>query len=157
MRPHGYRPPVTDNPSNDSSSSSNVIFGNLYGGQRGTNSFTNNSSYSSSSSSSSLSTVPSSLSRTRATTVVSSHVSNQLLNIRNLQVKFPYDPYPCQRIFMEKVIEVLQQGQNALLESPTGTGKVSRKCIYTELLIGSTVWKYLILFPFFHFFDSSGI
>jgi midasin (ATPase involved in ribosome maturation) len=29
----------------------------------------------------------------------------------------------CQRMYMEKVIEALQEGKNALLESPTGTGK----------------------------------
>lgn len=38
------------------------------------------------------------------------------------QVKFPYEAYECQLIYMEKVIQALQEGRNALLESPTGTG-----------------------------------
>jgi Rad3-related DNA helicase len=38
-------------------------------------------------------------------------------------VEFPYEAYPCQLDYMTRVIEALQTGQNALLESPTGTGK----------------------------------
>ncbi|PNW86513.1 hypothetical protein CHLRE_02g089608v5 [Chlamydomonas reinhardtii] len=45
------------------------------------------------------------------------------LDIAGIPVEFPFDPYPCQRDFMESVIKALQQGKNALLESPTGTGK----------------------------------
>ena len=33
------------------------------------------------------------------------------------------DPYDCQIKFMNKVEEALNSSQNALLESPTGTGK----------------------------------
>lgn len=47
------------------------------------------------------------------------------LNVRGVTVLFPYKPYECQTIYMEKVIAALQEGKNALLESPTGTGKVS--------------------------------
>lgn len=57
------------------------------------------------------------------------------INVRNLQVQFPYEPYPCQRIFIERLVEVLQVGQNALLESPTGTGKTL--C----LLTGALAWQ----------------
>ena len=32
-------------------------------------------------------------------------------------------PYHCQREYVEKVIEALKTGSNAMLESPTGTGK----------------------------------
>ena len=39
---------------------------------------------------------------------------------------FPFEPYPPQKMFIERLIEALQRGENALLESPTGTGKVSR-------------------------------
>eukprot|EP00466_Bigelowiella_natans_P010029 jgi/Bigna1/50129/estExt_Genewise1.C_670064 len=46
-----------------------------------------------------------------------------LLNIRGIIVDFPHDPYDCQLVYMEKVIEALQENENALLESPTGTGK----------------------------------
>lgn len=44
---------------------------------------------------------------------------------RGVKVTFPFTPYPCQRTYIERVIEALQNRQNALLESPTGTGKVS--------------------------------
>jgi regulator of telomere elongation helicase 1 len=38
-------------------------------------------------------------------------------------VYFPFQPYDCQTSYMEKVINALNNKQNALLESPTGTGK----------------------------------
>ncbi|CAG8485472.1 5906_t:CDS:10 [Ambispora gerdemannii] len=44
-------------------------------------------------------------------------------NIKGLKVLFPYDAYSCQRTLMEKLITSLQSNTNALLESPTGTGK----------------------------------
>ncbi|KAH3763704.1 regulator of telomere elongation helicase 1 [Pelomyxa schiedti] len=40
-----------------------------------------------------------------------------------VSVDFPYEAYPCQLVYMEKVIQALNNRQNALLESPTGTGK----------------------------------
>ncbi|KAK1358284.1 Regulator of telomere elongation helicase 1 [Heracleum sosnowskyi] len=43
--------------------------------------------------------------------------------IRGLDVDFPFQAYDCQLVYMEKVIESLQNRCNALLESPTGTGK----------------------------------
>ncbi|CAI0422813.1 unnamed protein product [Linum tenue] len=43
--------------------------------------------------------------------------------IRGIDVDFPYEAYDCQLVYMEKVIESLQNKCNALLESPTGTGK----------------------------------
>lgn len=36
---------------------------------------------------------------------------------------FPFEAYDCQLVYMEKVIQSLQERCNALLESPTGTGK----------------------------------
>ena len=45
------------------------------------------------------------------------------LSIRGVEVEFPKDPYPCQIDYMTKVMSALQSGHNALLESPTGTGK----------------------------------
>ena len=50
----------------------------------------------------------------------------QLMELRGVPVEFPFEPYHCQRTFMEAVIQSAQTGQNALLESPTGTGKVRR-------------------------------
>ncbi|KAJ1656356.1 Regulator of telomere elongation helicase 1 [Dispira simplex] len=45
------------------------------------------------------------------------------LAIRGVTVQFPVEPYPCQLVLMEKIIASLQGKHNALLESPTGTGK----------------------------------
>ncbi|XP_032236204.1 regulator of telomere elongation helicase 1 isoform X1 [Nematostella vectensis] len=43
--------------------------------------------------------------------------------VRKVDVDFPFKPYDCQVAYMEKVIECLQTRKNAVLESPTGTGK----------------------------------
>ncbi|CAG5011257.1 unnamed protein product [Parnassius apollo] len=43
--------------------------------------------------------------------------------ICGIPVSFPFEPYDVQKAYMEKVIECLQNNSNALLESPTGTGK----------------------------------
>ncbi|XP_046578791.1 LOW QUALITY PROTEIN: regulator of telomere elongation helicase 1-like [Haliotis rubra] len=45
------------------------------------------------------------------------------LNVRGVSVDFPFEPYECQKAFMEKVIECLQTEKHGILESPTGTGK----------------------------------
>ncbi|OHT02808.1 helicase [Tritrichomonas foetus] len=45
------------------------------------------------------------------------------LDIEDLPVHFPYQPYSVQVDFMQKVIESCQTRQYAILESPTGTGK----------------------------------
>lgn len=45
------------------------------------------------------------------------------ISINGIQVDFPYPPYPAQIRYMSSVIDSLRNGQNALLESPTGTGK----------------------------------
>lgn len=44
--------------------------------------------------------------------------------INGIPVDFPYTPYDCQVAYMERVLECLHKRTNALLESPTGTGKV---------------------------------
>ncbi|MDP2438363.1 MAG: helicase C-terminal domain-containing protein, partial [archaeon] len=38
-------------------------------------------------------------------------------------MEFPYAAYQCQLVYMERVIQSLQENKHALLESPTGTGK----------------------------------
>ncbi|RQM29437.1 hypothetical protein B5M09_011906 [Aphanomyces astaci] len=45
------------------------------------------------------------------------------LQIGGIPVSFPFTPYDSQVVYMEKVIQSLEFKQNALLESPTGTGK----------------------------------
>ena len=52
-----------------------------------------------------------------------------------MEVDFPYEAYPCQLEYMSRVIEALQEKKNALLESPTGTGKTL--C----LLCASLAWR----------------
>ncbi|CAL0324128.1 unnamed protein product [Lupinus luteus] len=44
-------------------------------------------------------------------------------NIRGIDVDFPYEAYDSQIVYMDKVMQSLQEKSNALLESPTGTGK----------------------------------
>ncbi|KEG13755.1 helicase [Trypanosoma grayi] len=43
--------------------------------------------------------------------------------IGDTEVSFPFNPYPAQVEYMRAVIDSLNAGCNALLESPTGTGK----------------------------------
>lgn len=45
------------------------------------------------------------------------------VTINNVDVDFPFSPYECQKDYMGHVIKALQLKQNAILESPTGTGK----------------------------------
>lgn len=48
-----------------------------------------------------------------------------IIEIDGLQVKFPFEPYPLQRDYMAKVIDALNNHQNAVLESPTGEIKLN--------------------------------
>ena len=45
------------------------------------------------------------------------------VEIRGTTIHFPFLPYKCQEQYMEKVLDALNNSENALLESPTGTGK----------------------------------
>ena len=45
------------------------------------------------------------------------------VELRGVQVHFPFKPYACQEDYMGKVLDALHRSENALLESPTGTGK----------------------------------
>merc|ERR1712131_561595 len=47
-----------------------------------------------------------------------------VIPIGGVKVLFPFqDPYPAQKQMMSKIIQSLKNSQNALLESPTGSGK----------------------------------
>ncbi|CAL8098354.1 unnamed protein product [Calicophoron daubneyi] len=56
------------------------------------------------------------------------------LDIQNVKVSFPYQPYASQLSIMHRVITSLESGKNTLLESPTGSGKT------LSLLCASLAW-----------------
>ena len=58
-----------------------------------------------------------------------------LYNVAGVTVDFPFDAYSVQLVYMEKVVLALQRQQNALLESPTGTGKT------LSLLCAALGWR----------------
>lgn len=43
-----------------------------------------------------------------------------VVQINNISVEFPFEPYDGQKKYMAKIIESLQKGQHAILESPAG-------------------------------------
>ena len=55
--------------------------------------------------------------------------------IDGIPVEFPHTAYPCQLTFMEYVLRALKNRENALLESPTGTGKT------LSLLCAALAWR----------------
>ncbi|RUS72888.1 hypothetical protein EGW08_019348 [Elysia chlorotica] len=58
-----------------------------------------------------------------------------LVDINGVSVNFPFTPYACQVDYMVKVLTCLQNCQNGVLESPTGTGKT------LSLLCASLAWQ----------------
>ncbi|CAN0207884.1 unnamed protein product, partial [Ectocarpus sp. 4 AP-2014] len=54
------------------------------------------------------------------------------LDIGGTSVSFPFNPYDCQLEYIGGVLEALNCSKNALLESPTGTGKTL--CLLTASL-----------------------
>lgn len=51
------------------------------------------------------------------------------------EISFPFQPYPTQMVMMDKLLRAIREGSNALLESPTGTGKS------LSLLCSSLAWQ----------------
>lgn len=43
-----------------------------------------------------------------------------LVDINGIEVNFPFEPYALQKEYMKKVVDALNNKQNAVLESPTG-------------------------------------
>lgn len=54
--------------------------------------------------------------------------------LKNIPISFPYVPYDVQITMIESAITAIIEKKNALLESPTGTGKTL--C----LLVASLAW-----------------
>lgn len=63
------------------------------------------------------------------------------IDISGIKVCFPYKPYDLQKLYMKKVIEALETRQNAILESPTGTGKTL--CLLCAILS----WRKTMIYP----------
>ena len=59
-----------------------------------------------------------------------------ICNILGLNINFPYEPFPCQVAYMGKVIQAFNTYTNAILESPTGTGKT------ISLLCAALAWLF---------------
>lgn len=57
----------------------------------------------------------------------SGEIEGKSVLIQGCQVYFPHgrNPFPAQLAVMSKVLSAAKEGKHALLESPTGTGKVS--------------------------------
>ena len=50
-------------------------------------------------------------------------MSETTFTYEGVTVKFPFEPYEIQKDYMRLVIDSILNGKNAMLESPTGTGK----------------------------------
>jgi regulator of telomere elongation helicase 1 len=60
---------------------------------------------------------------------------SQAVEVAGIPVRFPHAPYGVQLVFMDHLVRALEAGGNALLESPTGTGKT------LALLCGALAWQ----------------
>ncbi|EAN32138.1 DNA repair helicase (rad3) family protein [Theileria parva strain Muguga] len=70
-----------------------------------------------------------------------SKISESGVVIDGIEVKFPFHPYRCQRSYMENVIKTIKESKNALLESPTGTGKTLSLLCST---IATLLWNKMV-------------
>jgi regulator of telomere elongation helicase 1 len=62
-------------------------------------------------------------------------LQRQKIRFEDLDIWFPHAIYPCQREYMAKALEAVKRGQNAMLESPTGTGKtISLLCVLSAYM-----------------------
>jgi regulator of telomere elongation helicase 1 len=58
-----------------------------------------------------------------------------IVSINGIEVEFPKEPYSCQVDYMRSAIRAITDSSNALLESPTGTGKT------LSLLCSTLAWQ----------------
>ena len=66
---------------------------------------------------------------------MASPLSPHEYTISQVKVHFPCKAYPSQVAMMNNIIKALKNGQNALLESPTGSGES------LDLLCGALAWQ----------------
>ena len=57
---------------------------------------------------------------------------HQKIRMSGYELFFPFSPYDVQSDYMQKVLTAIKNGENALLESPTGTGKTL--CLLTAAI-----------------------
>lgn len=55
---------------------------------------------------------------------VRKEMSGSSFSYEGVKVQFPFEPYEIQKDYMRLVIDSIVNCKNAMLESPTGTGKV---------------------------------
>jgi regulator of telomere elongation helicase 1 len=48
-------------------------------------------------------------------------MTHNVVDVNGVHVKFPYPLYDTQKLYIEKLVTALSKGENALLESPTGS------------------------------------
>ncbi|KAI6193490.1 Fanconi anemia group J protein [Aphelenchoides besseyi] len=70
-----------------------------------------------------------------------------IVDVSGISVDFPYEPYECQTKFMDSVIGALSNKQNAILESPTGTGKTLSLLCSTLAYVKSLKEKFVLDLP----------
>ncbi|KAI6230861.1 Fanconi anemia group J protein [Aphelenchoides fujianensis] len=79
-----------------------------------------------------------------------------LVDVDGIRVDFPYEPYECQTLFMRSVIAALTNKQNAILESPTGTGKTLSLLCSTLAYVRSLKEKFVLDLPNVQTIQSQG-
>ncbi|KAI6223732.1 Fanconi anemia group J protein [Aphelenchoides fujianensis] len=79
-----------------------------------------------------------------------------LVDVEGIRVDFPYEPYECQTLFMRSVIAALTNKQNAILESPTGTGKTLSLLCSTLAYVRSLKEKFVLDLPNMQTIQSQG-